>query len=591
MDATSVEPAWRRRFRAPTISLPAWARDEPDRCAYVSNASGKHEVYAWNRATGEHRQLTDRPNGTTAFSIDSAGNFIWWFDDTKGNEKGGWRVVPFDGGEATLAAPGLEPGYSVGLALGRDLAAIGLASSGKHTIDLVARGAASRLYESDQAAGVGGLSRDGMLLSYSHAEHGDSRNRDLRVVRTDGRRVADLADGPGHGVSGLAWSPVEGDQRLLVFRDLTGRNRPAIWHPETGEVVDIDVNLPGELLSASWYPDADAILVMHTARGGNDLHRIDIETGRREVVTTPQGSVMGGRVRPDGDVWFVHTSAATPPVVHCGAEVLEPPGDRAPHGVPYRDIEAESPGGTVHGFVAAPPGDGPHPTIFRVHGGPAGVDMDSFAPSVQAWVDHGFAVVMVNYRGSTGYGKEWADAIVGKPGYRELEDIAAVREVVIADGTADRERMVLHGGSWGGYLTLLGVGTQPALWSLGISVVPLADLSAHYHQQSEPLQAYWRSLFGGTPESLGSQLDEIDPIKHVSSITCPLLVSVGDNDPRCPLQQVLSYARALEAAGKAHELHRYDAGHGMTVIDQQIEFLELYIDFAARHLGTAKPIM
>ena len=230
------------------------------------------------------------------------------------------------------------------------------------------------------------------------------------------------------------------------------------------------------------------------------------------------------------------------------------------------------------------------PTVFRIHGGPSGVDTDAFTPSVQAWVDHGFAVVMVNYRGSRGYGKAWMDAIVGKPGYRELEDIAAVREHVVAAGIADPSRVVLHGGSWGGYLTLLGVGTQPDLWTLGVSAVPLASLRDHYHQQGEVLQAYWRSLFGGTPETLGSELDDIDPIAHVDRVTVPVFVLVGDNDPRCPLDQVLSYVAALSEAGVDHELYRYDAGHGSMVVEEQIDQLARCFDFVARHLGTPAAI-
>jgi dipeptidyl aminopeptidase/acylaminoacyl peptidase len=244
----------------------------------------------------------------------------------------------------------------------------------------------------------------------------------------------------------------------------------------------------------------------------------------------------------------------------------------------------------VHGFLARPAGDGPYPTVFRVHGGPSGVDADAFTPGAQAWVDHGYAVVMVNYRGSSGYGKQWQDAIVGKPGYRELEDIAAIRDHLVAGGIADPGRVILHGGSWGGYLTLLGVGTQPELWSLGISSVPLASLRDHYHEQGEVLQAYWRSLFGGTPETLGKDLDDIDPIAHVDRIKVPVFVLVGDNDPRCPLEQVLTYVKALETAGVAHELYRYDAGHGSMVIEEQINQLTRILDFAARHLGTTPPI-
>src|SRR5207245_66144 len=84
-----------------------------------------------------------------------------------------------------------------------------------------------------------------------------------------------------------------------------------------------------------------------------------------------------------------------------------------------------------------------------------------------AWVDHGFAVVLVNYRGSSGYGKAWRDAIVGRPGLTELEDLARVHDRLTAQGIVDPARTILSGGSWGGYLTLLGLGVQPERWALG----------------------------------------------------------------------------------------------------------------------------
>src|SRR5438477_520099 len=80
------EAAWRRRFRAPRIGLPLWARDRPDRLLYGSNASGKWELYAWNRERDTHRQVTDRPEGTMWGRLDPSGEWIWWFDDAKGNE-------------------------------------------------------------------------------------------------------------------------------------------------------------------------------------------------------------------------------------------------------------------------------------------------------------------------------------------------------------------------------------------------------------------------------------------------------------------------------------------------------------------------
>ena len=365
----------------------------------------------------------------------------------------------------------------------------------------------------------------------------------------------------------------------------SGTLRPAIWDIKSGNLVDIDVDLAGEM-TASWYPDSTALLLTHFWRGRHELFRYELESRKAIPIDTEPGVVTGAAVRPDGQLWYALSRSSTPTEVHCGDEILRAPGERAPGGVSYRDVEA----GPVHGFVAAPAGDGPHPTIFRIHGGPSGVDADMFAAGVQAWVDHGFAVVMVNYRGSSGYGKEWRDAIVGKPGVKEINDIAAIREVVIGDGTSDPNRIVLSGGSWGGYLTLLGIGAQPDLWTLGLAGVPLADLAAHYPDQSEPLKAYWRSLFGGTPEEIADVLKEISPIEHVAKVKAPVMILAGDNDPRCPLPQVLNYVKRLEELGLDHELYRYDAGHGSYVVEEQIRQIEKQLEFCADHIGTARPI-
>jgi dipeptidyl aminopeptidase/acylaminoacyl peptidase len=136
-------------------------------------------------------------------------------------------------------------------------------------------------------------------------------------------------------------------------------------------------------------------------------------------------------------------------------------------------------------------------------------------------------------------------------------------------GVADPARLVLSGGSWGGYLTLLGLGRQNHAWTLGIAAVPIADLAAHYEQQSTPLQAYWRSLFGGTPDEISDTLPEISPIEFADQVNAPVLMLIGDNDPRCPLGQAMNYVERLRRLGKPIELYRYDAGHESMVVDEQ----------------------
>ena len=155
----------------------------------------------------------------------------------------------------------------------------------------------------------------------------------------------------------------------------------------------------------------------------------------------------------------------------------------------------------MHALVARA-GDGPRPTVFSLHGGPHAADEDRFSPARAAWVDAGFTVVEVNYRGSTGYGSAWRDAIEGRPGLTELDDVAAVFDRCVAEGIADPARCVVEGWSWGGYLALLALGTQPQRWAAGIAGVPVADYLTAYADEMEQLRAFDRALFGGSPEEL-----------------------------------------------------------------------------------------
>jgi dipeptidyl aminopeptidase/acylaminoacyl peptidase len=170
-------------------------------------------------------------------------------------------------------------------------------------------------------------------------------------------------------------------------------------------------------------------------------------------------------------------------------------------------------------------------------------------------------------------------------GLIELEDIAAVREWAVSSGLADPERLVLTGGSWGGYLTLLGLGTQPELWTIGIAAVPVADYVTAYHDEMEALKAMDRTLLGGTPEEVPERFEASSPLTYVDAVKAPVYISAGVNDPRCPIRQVENYVNRLAARGAVHEVYRYDAGHGSLVVDERIKQIRLKLDFAARHLG------
>ncbi len=222
--------------------------------------------------------------------------------------------------------------------------------------------------------------------------------------------------------------------------------------------------------------------------------------------------------------------------------------------------------------------------ILEMHGGPTDVETETAHPLSQAFLDHGFAYLTINYRGSTTFGREFQEKILGDIGHWEMEDMVAARDWLVAQGIARPDSVLLHGGSYGGYLTLLGLGMHPDLWAGGIAGIPIADWAMVYEDASGSLRAYDVELFGGTPEDKPEQYAVSSPINYAENIKAPVFIIHGRNDTRCPARQVEIYEATLKALGKDIELHWFDAGHGTGNLEQIIEFVELMLKFAYRVL-------
>ena len=419
-------PVWEQRYRAPKMSLPHWSRTAPDRTVFTSSVSGVWQVHAWDVASGERRQVSDHPVGVLdGVPTRDGAAVVFWQEDT-GDETGRWLVQPFEGGEATPFLEGVPVGWSEGLAQAEGLTVAGISTpDGLFEVYAIEAGTSPRLIASGKewlsVAGVysggsdlAGLSADGALAALQHAEHGDITHPALRIVdpRT-GAVVAERGDGTS-AVVAAAWSPVPGDQRLAVVYEPEDRERVGIWDLARGDWRALEAALPGDQVAMDWYPDGTSVLVQHVLDGRAELHRVEVATGAMHLVATPRGSIGDARVRPDGRVWFTQADGE-----HRGRvasdDGTQPIGlPPAPPGRPFRDWRfANDHGQEVHGWIVEPEGDGPHPVMIFVHGGPHWLYADAYMPEVQAYVDAGFLVAMPNYRGSTGYGRAWRDASPG----------------------------------------------------------------------------------------------------------------------------------------------------------------------------------
>ena len=281
-DDPVAEKRWRERFSAVRVSLPSWARDAPGAAAFVSNATGKYEISCWDVTGGEPVPATDRPDGTVHAALSADGTQLWWFDDDAGDEFGSWRVQPFGAGAAESRRPPLcrrsPPGYSAGLEVGRTRRAGRFLRRRRHP-DPPVHGRwrdPEIVYHHVEDAGVGALATDETMWVLSHSEHGDSRYPALRALSVpSGEVIAELSDAPGKGLAVITFSPIPGDQRVLVGHERRGRDELLIWDLSTGSVTELPIELPGDL-DADFYPDGQALLVVHTHAGRTTVHRYDL---------------------------------------------------------------------------------------------------------------------------------------------------------------------------------------------------------------------------------------------------------------------------------------------------------------------------
>lgn len=566
---TSTDAVWKRRFRTPSMGELQIARGDRRRATVSSNASGVFQTYALDLDGGGLRQLTTAATGTVFARLTDDGRSVLALRDDGGNEVGHWARIPFDGGDAIDLTPGMPPYSSWAVATSRDGAQVAMAITGDEGTEIW-------LARHGDAEPVMLASMWGLMPSLSFTADGDTivclsaeptRSNTYALVALDartGEERARLWDGELSSMSGLVTAP--GDRRVASSSNVSGRARPLLWELDTGERVDLDLHLPGDVEVVDWSDDGATLLFAVADRGQETLVRYDLPSSIGEIVDVGGGSFgMDARFGLDGDVVVIRSRATESPQVMSvgtsGARVIV--GDRgAPAGRPWRSVSFPSSDGTsIQAWVGVPEGDGPFPTVVSVHGGPEGVTTDAYDPRLASWLDHGYAVCALNYRGSITFGREYQQAIWEDLGRWETEDLAATAAWLVAEGIAVPGGIVLTGGSYGGYLTLLGLGRVPDAWAGGIAEVAIADWTRMYEESAGALRAYQEQIFGGPPDEHPERYRVSSPITYVEDLAAPLLVFQGSNDTRCPPGQFRAYEEAARAAGKSIEVEWFEAGH------------------------------
>ncbi len=248
---------------------------------------------------------------------------------------------------------------------------------------------------------------------------------------------------------------------------------------------------------------------------------------------------------------------------------------------------------TIHGYLTLPKlpkGVKPKnlPVVINPHGGPWVRDEWGYNPKVQFLANRGYAVLQMNYRGSTGYGKKFLEASFKQWGLKMQDDISDGVLWLIKNGIADPKKVAIYGGSYGGYATLAGVTFTPELYACGIDYVGISNLFTFI----KTVPAYWKPgmemwfAMVGDPEKDKELYKKVSPFFHVENIRVPMLVAQGAKDPRVNINESNQIVDALKKRGiKVTYIVKDDEGHGFKNEENEFEFYEAVEKFLAECIG------
>jgi dipeptidyl aminopeptidase/acylaminoacyl peptidase len=242
---------------------------------------------------------------------------------------------------------------------------------------------------------------------------------------------------------------------------------------------------------------------------------------------------------------------------------------------------------TIHGYLSFPADveRADLPAVLTVHGGPWVRDGWGLDPEAQWLANRGYVCVHVNFRGSSGYGKNFLNAGDREWGAKMHDDLLDAVEHLVAQGIIDRDRVAIYGGSYGGYAALIGATFTPDVFRCAISMVGPSNLNTLIASIPE----YWKPLLAMFNKRVGDDEDFLwsrSPLSKVDNIRIPILIAQGENDPRVKQAESEQIVEAMKAHGVDYEYALYEnEGHGLVKPENRLDFYHRADRFLARHLG------
>ena len=587
-----------------------------DRVAYYGDASGRMELYVMDLATRDVRQVS---HGETPRALRTG--FTWTRDDreiafgkdTDGNEQHDIYLIDVASGavrsltsdpKAEEHAAEFSPDDQWLLVNTNKRLPETPDRPGQLNIWKVKRDGSEYTPLTRHAfpAFATGWSKDGTKIAYvTNEDTTDLKNRDGYLIDPKGgapRKVWSVRKGSQDTFGG--WHP--DSRRIAVTSDASGANRAGILDTETGDVrwlspegveeYAFKFSKNGTLLACARNHESSVTPVVY-----------DVGTGTGRVLKLPAGFALGAQFFDDDRklliTYSTDTTRSSLVAYDLASDTYETLLD-AQYGSIDRGafVQAQHTyyptfdGRKIPAILYKPQGIGQGerlPAIVHVHGGPTAQWFRGFDPFAQFLVDRGYVVIEPNIRGSTGYGVEFRDAALRDWGGADLEDVSAAAKYLRTLPYVDGDRIVVFGGSYGGFMSFIAATKKPDDWRAAIAWVGISDLHRMWDESKEHFRYFLREQMGD-PEKDRALWRDRSAIEFADKLKAKLLMVHGVNDPRCPVSQSRMFRDKLLALGrKEGQDFEYfeltEEGHGSADIEQKIRTFRILSDYLERVLS------
>jgi dipeptidyl aminopeptidase/acylaminoacyl peptidase len=577
--------------------------------AFVSNISGRNNLWLVPPSGGWPMQLTisDQRQSQPAWSPD--GTWIAYISDHDGDEQ--WDIFlvsPKTGDVVNLTVSpesgDEEPTWAPD---GRQLAYITKPKTGS-SFEIELMDVATRHVRhltpnmsKDLSNSHPIFSHDGKFLVYTQS-HATGNDSNIFLLDLASGQSTNLTPHQGENVYEAADVSPDGKTLLITSDAGNGYYNVGLLDVATKKI-DWLTNDKWQIAAGTFAPDGKSVTFTVDVEGNTYIYLHDIAGRHAEALPLRVGvNTLGGNPLPysrDGSrLLYYHNGADAPndawvydiaskqsqQVTHSLVAGLRTADMVEPYLVHYPSRDGKW---TISALAYVPNNiqrNGKYPAIVYIHGGPAVQSVNSFNRFIQYIVNQGYVVIAPNYRGSTGYGKEFTEGNRGDPGGGDLHDNLDAAQWIKKSPFVDPKKLIVMGGSYGGYMTMMAVTKAPELWAAGVAIVPFVNWFTEIANEDPILQQYDRAWWGD-PEKNKAMYEDRSPINFVEQIKAPLLLLAGGNDPRCPKEEAQQVADAIKKRGGSVQLRIYEnEGHGFARVENQIEAYQKVSDFLKVHV-------